>query len=228
MVVKVISQDSISSESFEPIGMGFGIFTKISSVPGSPSLSFFQQIFNGKLISASGVLIGAEFLLLLTKYIFKLDKVPVLDISQNQVLQIPIGELQSLLHYLGSRQNTKGGTTSFSALSEGATPSFPTVLPPEAPIYLVLYILADYSNQQYTPSIYLIVPVLSFPGIRGALPILILALIATIFVRCIVPPETTGSKPLVRPSEQPNPSLSLRPEELLGILNRFGKYFRSP
>lgn len=226
-VVGLITQESISAESFEPIGMGVGIFSKICSVPGSPSLGLFQPIFSGKLFSSSGVLIGAEFLILLAKFIFKLDKVPVLNISKNQVIQIPIGELQSLLQYMSTRQNTVGGTAPPSASSIGAAPTFPTVLPPDAPLYVGLYLVADYSNQPYTPSLYLIVPILSFPGLNGALPLLILGLLVTIFIRSVVPPETTGSKFPPKPTERPNPSLSLYPEELLGILNRFGKYFRS-
>lgn len=226
-MIGLITQEFISGESFEPIGMGIFFVSKISSVRKSGSVSLFQPILSGKIFSSAGVLIGAEVLILLTRFIFKLDKVPVLNISQNQVIQMPIGELQSLLHYMSSRQTTTGGTTPPTASSVGATPAFPTILPPDAPFFVGLYLVSDYSNQLYTPSLYLLVPILSFPGLTGTLPILILGLLVTIFVRCVVPPETTGSKPLTKPSEQPNPSLSLHPEELLGILNRFGKYFRS-
>ncbi len=223
----MITQEFVSSWSFEPLGMGIGIFSKMSSIPNSPALSLFQPILNGKLFSSAGVLIGAEALILIAKFLLKLDKVPVLNISQNQIIQMPIGELQSLLHYMSSRQNTPAGRTPPSVSSTSGTPSFPTVLPPDAPLFVGLYIVADYSNQPYTPSLYLIVPILSFPGLSGPLPLLILGLLSTIFVRSVVPPETSGAKPLPKPSEWPNPSLSLHPEELLSILNRFGKYFSS-
>lgn len=235
-VVILNAFESIMNESMEPIYVGIYVASRISSIPGSPNLSISQPLISSRLFSASGVLIGSQFLLLLAKFIFKLDKVPVLDVSKNQLIQMPIAELQNLLLYLGSRQNnitsSQGGSTASTpsppAFPTGTSVGFPTVLPQEAPLIISLFIAADYSNQLFTPAVWFLVPILSFPGLRGSLPILILALLATIFVRCVVPPETTGSKPLVRPSEQPNPSLSLRPEELLGILNRFGKYFRSP
>ena len=224
----MITLNTLSNESLEPINIGISIFSRSSSLPGSPTISLIQPLITGRLFSAAGVLIGAQFLLLLTKYIFKLEAVPVLDVPKNKIIQIPIGELQALLQALGSRQN---GSTSGLPLDmqniPGLASGVPTILPPEAPLVVSVYIAADYSTQPYTPSTWLIIPILSFPGLRGTLPALILALLQTIFVRCVVPPETTGSKPLPKPAQQPNPSLNLHPEDLLGILNRFGKYFNS-
>lgn len=224
----MITQEFVCNGSLEPLGLGVGIFSKVSSIQNSPTLSLNQPILNGKHFSAAGVLIGAEALILIAKFVFKLDKVPVLNVPQNQLIQMPIGELQSLLHFMGSRQNTntpEAGTP--PSVSPTPGPTFPTELPPDAPLFVGLYIVADYVNQSYTPSLYLIVPILSFPGLSGPLPLLILGLLATIFVRSVVPPETTGAKPFPKPSEWPNPSLILHPEELLSILNRFGKYFSS-
>lgn len=233
-VVILNAFESIMNESMEPIIIGIYVASRISSIPGSPNLSISQPLISTRLFSASGILIGAQFLLLLAKIIFKLDNVSVLDVSKNQLIQMPIVELQNLLMYLGSRQNniaqgiSTASTPSPPAFPTGTSIGFPTVLPPEAPLIISLFIAADYSNELFTPSTWFLVPILSFPGLRGSLPILILSLLATIFVRSVVPPETTGSKPLVKASERPNPSLSLYPEELLAILNRFGKYFRFP
>jgi hypothetical protein len=217
----------------EPITVGISIFSRVSSVSGSPSLSYLQPLINSRLFSSTGVLIGAQILFLLAKYIFKLDSVPRLDLANNQIVQIPLGELQSLLQLLATKQKNiqPSGNLSGAAAASGTTPldeedTFPTNLPPEAPVVISLFITADYSNQLYTPTSWFYVPILSFPGLRGSLPILILSTLGTILVRCVVPPESTGAKPIPEPSEQPNSSLNLRPEELLGILNRFGKYFR--
>ena len=228
--------ESMMQESKEPINIGLSITSRVSTLQGSPTLNILQPLINGRLFSASGVLIGAQFLLLLAKHIFKIDNIPVIDVPKNQFIQMPIGELQSLLQYLGSRQSNEatlqGGSTfspltSSTAFPTGSSIGFPTNLPPEAPLYIAVYIAADFSNQLFTPTVWYFVPILSFPGLSGSLPILILTLLATIFVRCVVPPESTGSKPFPKPSEQPNSSFSLHPEELFGILNRFGKYFSS-
>lgn len=239
-MTEIYSCDS-GRETSQPITVGFSIFSRVSSVSGSPSLSYLQPLINSRLFSSAGVLVGAQILFLLAKYIFKLDSVPRLDLANNQIVQIPLGELQNLLQVLAAKQKnnqtngkTNGNTNgSFfgSTAAAGTTPldeedTFPTNLPPEAPVVISLFITADYSNQLYTPTSWFYIPILSFPGLRGSLPILILSTLGTIFVRCVVPPETTGAKPLPEPSQQPNSSLNLRPEELLGILSRFGKYFR--
>lgn len=235
-VVVLNTFESIINDSTEPIGIGMFVASRISSIPGSPNLSISQPLINSRLFSAPGVLIGAHILLLLAKFIFKLDNVPVLDVPKNQLIQMPIGELQSLLQYLGSRQSNAtslqgGGGSTTSTPSPTAFPIgtsvVPTILPPESPLTFSFYIVADYSNELFTPTVWLLVPILSFPGLNGALPILILGLLSTIFVRCVVPPETSGAKPFPKPSDQPNSSFSLRPDELFGILNRFGKYFSS-
>jgi hypothetical protein len=215
-----------SGETLESINVGISISSKISSIPGSPSLSVLQNLLSGKIFLASGVLIGAELILLLSKYLFKLDSIPVLDAKKSQIIQMPLSELQALIHYLRSLQGNSTGGSPPTPFALRASTGFPTNLPPESPLIISVYIQADFTNQLYTPSLWLYVPILSFPGLRGALPLLILGLLETIFVRCVVPPETTGLKPLPKPTKQESSSLNLQPEELLGILNRFGKYFK--
>jgi hypothetical protein len=79
----------------------------------------------------------------------------------------------------------------------------------------------------YSPYVIVSVPILTFPGVRGALPLLILGLLSTIFVRAVVPPESTGSKPLSKPGAIMNNPLTLTPNDLLQLLTRFGKHFGS-
>lgn len=197
----------------------------MSSVPSSPFISLIQPLVSGRIFSAPGVLIGAEFLLLVAKYIFKLDSVPLLDGPNNQMFQIPLNELQALLKTIDSRQYSNLSMPGDTKLQNGFIPGTPTELPPEVPFIISLYISADYSNQHYTPSLWILIPILSFPGLRGALPLIILSLIVIIFVRSVVPPETTGSKPFPRPTMRTKSSLNLGTEELLRILQRFGRYF---
>ncbi|MGI6120612.1 MAG: hypothetical protein ACOYIB_08655 [Desulfosporosinus sp.] len=66
---------------------------------------------------------------------------------------------------------------------------------PEIPLVLALSVYGGFTNRPYGPSVFLQVPLFTFPHIRGALPVLILELLTTIFVRTVVPPETTGAKP---------------------------------
>ncbi len=60
---------------------------------------------------------------------------------------------------------------------------------------------------------------------RGALPLLILELLTTIFVRAVVPPETTGVKPLTEPASNSElQSQQFSPEDLLNQLDQFSKH----
>ena len=79
---------------------------------------------------------------------------------------------------------------------------FITTVTPEAPLTVAIYFSAFYSNNPFTPGVSFFIPILAFPGVRGALPLLILGLLSTIFVRSVVPPESTGSKPLSKPGSR--------------------------
>jgi hypothetical protein len=219
----MFSVNTTYNVSLEPISVGIALFSGSSSVPGSPLISVLQPLVNGRLFSAAGVLIGAEFLLLLIKYLFRLETVPAFDVQNNKYIQIPIGELQALIQNISLKQNS----ISPDLINIQNAPKFtsPTIFPPESPLIFAIYIAAEYSISPFSPTVWFFIPIFVFPGLRGSLPILILILLETIFIRCVVPPETTGSKPLPKPAERVNPSLNLRPEDLLGILNRFGKYF---
>lgn len=220
-----------SANSNQAINVGFSLLTRITSMPGSPTFTFAQPLISSRLFLASWVLIGSQIILLLLKHIFHLEKLPVLDICKGQVLQIPIGELQNLLQYLGSRQpgpGTNQGASVPSSQNINSPITFPTELPPDSPLYIAIYVTIDYSNELYTPSFLVYVPILSFPGLRGAIPFIILSLLAVIFVRCVVPPETTGAKPLPKQNTRQNQSLNLTSEDVVAILRRFGRYFSAP
>lgn len=201
----------------EPLNMGIALFAPISSLAGSPTFFFTQPLISGRVFASTAVLIGMEIFLFIAQRLFGLESVPVLDVKNGQTLQMPLSELQGFLKWVSN------GSASEYTGTIGSR-GFLTVVSPEAPLTLALTVNADYSNNPYTPAIWFIFPIFTFPGIRGALPLLILELLATIFVRAVVPPESTGSKPLSGPSsnEMSNP-LNLSPNDILELLNRFRK-----
>lgn len=214
----------ISTQStITPIIISLYISVPISSTAGSPSLAYRQPLLTGRIFSSAGVLIGAELFLLIAQYLFKLESIPILDISSNQIMQMPIREFQDFLKSLS-------GSTTVVIPPQVPSPQpgsrgFLFPLPPEAPLLVSLLISSEFSNNIYSPSPSLFLPIFALPGLRGALPFLILSLLATIFIRTVVAPETTGAKPLPKTDDRPNSSIKFSPEELLQFLSRFGKYF---
>ena len=224
----------------EPLNMGITIFAPVSSVIGSSSLLFAQPILTGSVFASTAVLIGSELFLFIARRLFHLTSVPVLDARNGQTVQISLSELQEFLHWMANGIGTSpnpnlvadGGDGSIFSNQAGPTTGtdytgFITTETTEAPLTVALYFSAFYSNNPYTPSISLYIPILAFPGIRGALPLLILGLLSTIFVRAVVLPESTGSKPLSNPKTKRNNPLTYSPNDLLQLLTKFGKKFGS-
>jgi hypothetical protein len=231
-----LGNPSCTQGALTPINIGLFISVPISSTPGSPGLSYRQPFLAGHIFSSAGVLIGSEVFLLLAQYLFKLETIPTLDLQNQQIIQMPISELQEFLNSLNT--NAKGSISQSSlpiGSSIGGIPpssvtgarGFITGLPAEAPTVFSLYITSDFANNLYSPNVWILIPIFALPGLRGALPFLILVLLATILVRTVVAPETTGAKPTPKKGDQPNSSLNFSPEELLRFLSRFGKYFNS-
>ena len=224
----------------ESLNMGISIFAPISSVHGSSSLLFAQPLLTGSVFASAAVLIGSEFFLFIANHLFHLKSIPVLDAKNGQTVQMSLTELQEFLRWMangiGASPNsnpvTDGGDENIYSNQDGQitgdhSTGFLTVTSPEAPLTIAIYISANYSNDPFTPSISFFIPILAFPGIRGALPLLILGLLATIFVRAVVPPESTGAKPLPKPELEPgtrlNNPLTYSANDLLQLLTKFGK-----
>lgn len=225
----------------EPISMGIEIFSPISSAPGSSTFFITQPLLSGRVFASSAVLIGAEFILFIANRFFGINSIPILDINNQQTIQMPLSELQDFLRWMS---NGSDPSSDLSTSLDGGNRlinsdrelvgvigdrGFLTPETPEAPIVFAIYVLANYANKPFTPYVLLTVPIFTFPGLRGALPLLIIGLLATIFVRSVVPPETTGSKPLVKASTLTDQSvpLTFTPNDLVKLLNRFGKHFGS-
>lgn len=227
---------SSTLETLTPISFSIYFSVPISAVAGSPALAYRQPLIAGHIFSAAGVLTGASLFLLIAQYLFKLESIPILDLPNHQIIHMPVQEFQDFLKTLYGNQmgsaTSSSQTPSSSPLTQPLTyvpgsRGFITPLPPEAPLVVSLLVTSDFSNAFYSPNITVFFPIFALPGLRGALPFLILTLLGTIFVRTVVAPETTGAKPLLKQAEQPNSSLRFSPEELLRFISRFGKYFSS-
>lgn len=221
--------------SKERLVMGINLFAPISSDVGSPSLYYSQPLLNGSVFASSAIIIGTELILFIASRIFCLDSIPVLDVKTGQTVQMPLSELQEFLKWmLQGTDNTTNLTFSSNGRNMLSTDrnlpeerGFPTPERPEAPLILAIFVSGDFSNRLYSPYITMIFPIFTFPGLRGALPLLILAIIGTIFIRAVVLPDTTGAMPLVKPDalNKSNKSINLSPTDLLELLTRFGKHF---
>lgn len=219
--------------SFEPLNFGIVLFNPISSVPGSPSLFYLQPLLTGKVFESAGVLIGAELFLFLAQRIFGLEGIPALHKNERgefSTVQMSIPELQAFLNSVAngniprSSHATDPVFPSTSGISSGIEEAFATPTTVEAPLIVGIAVYADYSNHPFAPLLFFTLPIFTLPGIRGSLPLLILTILSTIFVRAVVPPSTTGSRPLTEQKMKQAP-IQLNPEELLMLLKRFGKYF---
>jgi len=183
--------------SKEPLSLGLSIIAPVSSVPGSSSFLFFQPLITEKVFASAGVLIAAQLFLFLANRFFGLESMPVQKgpvISPEQTVRMTPSNLQNFLA-LVTRANVRPSTNT-SAPSTGQEVTGISIETPEIPLVFALTVLGNYTDKPFCPSISLILPLFTFPGVRGALPLLILELLTTIFVRTVVPPETTGSKPL--------------------------------
>ena len=240
-----MSGNQPSNLSGEPLNMGLSIFAPISSAAGSSSLLFAQPLLTGSVFASTVVLIGSEVFLFIARRFFNINSIPVLDASNGQTVQMSLTELQEFLRWMSngigavpnSNARSNGGTipsnqegqvTGFNSDSVDNT-GFLTVETREAPLTLALYFSAFYSNNPYTPSVTLSIPIITFPGVRGALPLLILGLLATIFVRSVVPPESTGSKPLSNSDAgtRVNNPLTYSPNDLVQLLTKYSKFTRT-
>ncbi|MDR3585185.1 MAG: hypothetical protein P4L59_07650 [Desulfosporosinus sp.] len=225
--------------SKDPINMGVRILAPISSVAGSATIYFSQPLLSGNVFSASDILIGSEFFLRIAQRLFCLESLPVLDAQTGQTVQMPLSELQAFLRGIANRSDpsqksssvTNGTNMPIAANGEVTGTighrGFPTPETPEAPIIVALFVTADYSSMTVSPYVTLTIPIFTVPGVRGALPLIILVLLSTILVRSVVPPEATGSKPLSKPGTTMNDPTTFTPNDLLQLLTRFGKHFGS-
>jgi len=210
----------------QPLNLGLVVFGPISSIPGSASLFYLQPLLTGRVWAAEAVLLGAQIFLFLANLLFGLETVPVhrLDTAGRiGTIRMSAGDLQDFLYAIArGAANSAAFAGTGPAVGE-KTVEFVTVESSETPTVVGLALYGPFTDQPYAPYVFFTVPVFTLPGSRGALPILILETLATIFIRAVVPPQTTGAKPM---SERLNKgSVQFSPEDLISLLKRFGKHF---
>lgn len=202
----------------EPLNLGLVIFAPVSSVTGSATVFYLQPLLTSKVFAASGVLIGAELFLLLAQKLFGLEGVPLRYGDAEGGLKrvtIPIADLRDFLQAIAAPNKVESRQR--EVFSE-----FLTSTTPEAPLIIGIATYADYSSEPFAPIVFLAVPIFTLPGVRGSLPLLILITLTTIFVRAVVPPSTTGSRPLSDPKPGP---IQFQAEDILRMLQKFRRYF---
>lgn len=197
--------EPVSSEcqfSKEPLNLGISIFAPVSSVPGSASFFFLQPLLTGKVFTSVGVLIAVQIFLFLANRFFGLESMPVQKgpvISSEQTVRMSLSDLQDFLASVSSGKAQPSTGTSAPSTDQADTGSLSPETP-EIPLVFALSVWGNFTNKPHCPTVFLLFPLFAFPAVRGALPLLILELLATIFVRAVVPPQTTGSKPLTDPT----------------------------
>ncbi|WP_242966906.1 hypothetical protein [Desulfosporosinus sp. FKA] len=221
---------SVVNSSKEPLNFGISIFSPVSSLPGTSSLFFLQPLLTGKVFASLGILIAAQLFLFLANRLFGLELStikPGTVISPEQTVRMSTSDLQDFLASVtnGSIQSSVGQPLNNQPMNSPRDVSSGTLETPEAPVIFALTVWGDFVANPYGPTVFLILPIVTFPGLRGALPMLILELLGTIFVRAVVPPQTTGAKPLPESSSSKPPLLQFTPEGLVNLLNRFSKHF---
>ncbi|HZK52680.1 MAG TPA: hypothetical protein VFC84_00535 [Desulfosporosinus sp.] len=236
--------DQPRSPRGEPLNMGLSIFAPISSVTGSSSLLFAQPLLTGSVFASTAVLISAEIFLFITRRLLNLKSVPVLDARNGQTVQMSLTELQEFLGWMSNGNgsapfsNASTGGTNGTMNQDGRVTTYDSngdstgfiTNKTEATLTVAIYFSAFYSNNPNTPSVSFFIPIMAFPGLSGALPLLILGLLATIFVRAVVPPESTGAKPLkLKPdpgSSDNHKPVTYSPNDLLQLLTKYSKFSR--
>lgn len=182
--------------SKEPLSLGLSLYAPVSSVPGSSSFFFLQPLLTGKVFASVGILIAAQLFLFFTERFLgrefrPFQKGPV--ILPDSAAQVSLEDLRNLLSV-----NIRPADTSSPPATEQTIPGTISGAISEIPLVLALSVYGRFINKPYGPSIFLQFPLFTFPNLRGALPVLILELLTTIFVRTVVPPETTGAKPAAK------------------------------
>ncbi|AFM41846.1 hypothetical protein Desaci_2935 [Desulfosporosinus acidiphilus SJ4] len=214
----------------EPLNFGISFFAPISSTPGSSTLFFLQPLLTGKVFASLGILISAQIFLFLINRFFGLELSTTKSgtvLAPEQSVSMSMGDLQEFLNSVSRSSIPSSAVQPTAVQPPGYRPDVTsgTLESPEAPVVVALTVWGDFVGNPFGPTVFLIVPIITFPGLRGALPMFILELLATIFVRAVVPPQTTGAKPLQEAPAGKPAILQFTPESLVNLLNRFSKHF---
>jgi len=190
----IMGQPDSEKTSFN---FGISIWSPSSAVYGSPTLFYFQPIVYGKVFASTVLLSVAQLVLFFIKYFFGLEEDTIINNSVSQIS--PTFSNQPLQGFL--------------------TPETPGI-----PLIVGLSVSGDFSSIPFSSSAFMTLPIFTLPGIRGTLPLLILELLVTIFVRAAVPPELTGAKPL-KQNFRDSGLFNVNRENMVNLLKQFRQHF---
>ncbi len=202
------------------------LISPVSSAVGSPRLAYAQNITSAGVPGAGFWVVVLDFVVQLVAWICGEGRVVRPDPSG---IAMPEGSVSMSLPELAEFvARLKTGrwdppAKAYPAVVEGEVtrPGVQVI----SPAYLTLFLLVSgtVSGREGAPMLSIFVPLISFKGLTGGLPILIMGLIATILVRTVVPPTSSGLLPDEQAQE---PVFQLKAQELIQLLRGFGKYFK--
>ncbi|MDP4128123.1 MAG: hypothetical protein Q8912_14460 [Bacillota bacterium] len=184
-----------------PLNLSLALFCPTSSVEGSATVFYVQPLLYGRVYRASLILTGAQLFLAFAKVLFGMEYISMYKMDENIrciPIKIPIDKLYELIHDGAKEEGSSISQVTGATTTETAAITTTTT---EAPLVIGLTVSADYSTAPFAPASYFVFPFFAISGIRGSLPLLILILLDTIFVRAVVPPEATGAKPIQKPQQ---------------------------
>ncbi|MDA8442086.1 MAG: hypothetical protein M0Z55_06885 [Peptococcaceae bacterium] len=214
---------------FPTIDLNLRFISPVSSAVGSPTLHFNQKITATQLPNAGFWLLVVNTIIQIVVWLCGEDKIiqpdPAAFPGSEQMISMSLPQLAQFLAQLG------GGNWDLPQRNSAALNSGDGITRPGvqvlSPAYLTLFLLvnATPTGRAGTPIFSLFVPLLSFVGISGGLPIIIMGLISTILVRHVVPPSSSGTAPMPDPPGLAQPSIELKLQELMQLLKGWGQLF---
>lgn len=173
-----MSVDQGRNGSGEHLSLGLFIYNPVNSAPGSPVLLYAQPLLRGKLAASSVILSGILFILAVINQVFHLENQGIAAPAEDsQVVQLSLAELQEVLSSLKKRMEAIGN----KGLGSEDTP--------EDALIAAIGAWSSYGTGYAAPLLFVSIPFLTFPLVRGSVPLLILETLVTIFVRAVVPPD---------------------------------------
>jgi hypothetical protein len=217
---------------YPAIDINLRFISPISSAVGSPRLHF-NQILSASTVPLAGVwVILIDIIIQMAAWFFGEDRISIPNPGDYNVPQGTVSmTLSELSNFLGQLKKGTWELPNGSGRSSDSNISTYKVsrrgVQVKSPAWLTIYLLVNgtATGRAGSPFFSLFVPIIVVEGLTGGLPILILGLIATILVRDVVPPTSSGIQPL---EEQPTEQglITLKTSELINMLKTFGGSFQ--
>lgn len=140
----------------EPLRFGLVIFTPIAEMPGVPSFFYWQPLLTSRITNAAGIVIAAEFVLLIAKWFLQGRRISILNVNQE------------------------------GAMLSQSTRSFLAAHIRKMPLVIGFGVSGGFTAEYVSPAAFLLVPLFTVSGVRGAIPMLILQLLSVIMTQVVL------------------------------------------